>query len=137
MNRTDRVLLIVVGVLIVVALLAGPVMAYTMGWMMPAAGLRFGRPGFGAGFEGWRGPWVLLIGLGILLRIAFWGIVVGGVVLLLRALGRSRRQAGAQRPHEDSALELLRRRYAAGEITEAQFEEMRRVLDRGRTDAST
>jgi uncharacterized membrane protein len=32
------------------------------------------------------------------------------------------------RPGPDSALELLRRRYAAGEITKDQFEEMKRTL---------
>jgi uncharacterized membrane protein len=31
-------------------------------------------------------------------------------------------------PGYDSALEVLRRRYAAGEITKDQFEEMKRTL---------
>ena len=69
---------------------------------------------------GW-GLWMVLAGLSM---AAFWGAVVVGVVLLARSLsGRSART-------EDSALDILRRRHAAGEITREQFETMRADLER-------
>ncbi len=63
---------------------------------------------------------------GWIVMLVFWGLVIAGIVLLVRAL-TNRHVAG--RPESDSALEVLRRRYAAGEITKEQFEEMKRMLD--------
>ncbi len=54
--------------------------------------------------------WLLLLG--------------GGLPLLRRWLARFGFAMGA----DDSAFDTLRRRYAAGEITREQFEEMREVL---------
>ncbi len=50
----------------------------------------------------------------------------GGLPLLRRWLGRFGLGVGA----DDSAFDTLRRRYAAGEITREQFEEMKEVLAR-------
>lgn len=55
----------------------------------------------------------------------FLGVIVVGIVVLVRALA-SRNVLG--QASQDSALEILRRRYAAGEISKEQFEEMRRTL---------
>ncbi len=57
--------------------------------------------------------------------LVFWGLVIVGIVVLIRALA-GRGPAGAT--HPDSAMEMLRRRYAAGDITKEQFEEMKRTL---------
>lgn len=43
-------------------------------------------------------------------------------------LRRWRRRFGLSLGADDSALDMLRRRYASGEITREQFEEMREVL---------
>lgn len=79
--------------------------------------------------DGWAaGPWwffpfvmpivmlvVMIIAL-IIFREVFWG-------------GPGRRWSG--RPDsEDPALEILRRRFASGEITEQEFQEKRRLLQR-------
>jgi putative membrane protein len=62
---------------------------------------------------------------GWLMMLVFWGLIIAGIVVLVRALvGRNVfGQLG-----QDSALDILRRRYAAGEITKEQFEEMKRTL---------
>jgi putative membrane protein len=126
-NRTDRVLLILMGLLIVVALLAGPLLRLTLGSTMLGVGMHpGGRMPFGAG--GWTGAWAALMGVGVLIRLAFWGAVIAGVVLLMRAVGRSRPRPIQPPADQDSALEILRRRYAAGEINEVQYAEMRRFL---------
>lgn len=61
---------------------------------------------------------------GWIVMLVFWGLIIAGIVLLVRALANRR----VGRPGPDSALEVLRRRYAAGEITKEQFEEMKRTL---------
>lgn len=83
--------------------------------------------GFGGGF-GWIGALfgglITLFFLGLLVLLAIWAI---------RALGRSQgRELGtfnspASRP-DDRALAVLKERYARGEITKDQFDQMRRDL---------
>ena len=75
---------------------------------------------YGPGPWGWGwmiGGWIMML--------LFLGLLIAGIVVLVRALtGRSM----FAQPSYDSALEVLRRRYAAGEITKDQFEEMKRTL---------
>jgi putative membrane protein len=63
------------------------------------------------GFFGWS------------MMIVFWGAVVFLVSWAIRALGASRSDTTS------SALEVLQRRYAAGEIDRDEFEERRRLLE--------
>jgi putative membrane protein len=51
-------------------------------------------------------------------------LVVGGTVLLVRAVG----DRGERGPTGSTALGLLEERYARGEIDREEFEERRRVL---------
>ena len=57
---------------------------------------------------------------GTVWMVFFWGLVVWAV---LRLNGAGSSQAG------DSALETAKRRYAAGEISRDEFEQIRRDLD--------
>ena len=57
------------------------------------------------------------------MMIVFWGLVIVGIVALVRTL--SDRDTAAQPKHSETPLEILRRRYAAGELTKQQFEEMK------------
>ena len=69
---------------------------------------------------GWWGIW----GIGMMLFVfLFWGLVIVALVLGIRWLVRQGRpEAG------DSALALLRQRYARGEINREEFEAKRRDL---------
>ena len=58
--------------------------------------------------------------LGMLL---FWALIIAGIVIGIRWLGRA---GGAAR--SDTALEILRQRYARGEINKDEFEAKRRDL---------
>ncbi len=76
----------------------------------------------------WNGNWGTML-LMMLLNAAVW---VGLIALLIWAVSRF----FAQRPpitgkpdRGPSALEILRQRYACGEIDEATFEHMRHQLD--------
>jgi len=67
-------------------------------------------------------------GLGmLLLMLAFWGLVIAGIVLLIRWLVGVGGGPGAGRG-PDRALEILRERYARGEINKDEFEAKRRDL---------
>jgi len=81
-------------------------------------GMGPGMMGGGYGM-GWFGP---------IIMIAFWIAVIVGIVFLVRWLIISTRSAGQSTYHEDSALEILKRRYARGEIGKEEFEEKKRDL---------
>ena len=88
-----------------------------------------GFAGMMSGFRGMMGFGYGWMGLGMLL---FGILVIAGLWLIF----------GAYRPHNlyvrsDSALEIARERYARGEITKEQFEEMKRVLGVEQASAPT
>ena len=112
MDSTTRGLLLALAILIV-AVLAFPMV---MGGMMGPGMMRPGAmPGGGWG-------WGLGMGVGALAMLAFWGALIVGVVLLARGLsGGGRARWGL------SATEILKPRYAKGEITRDEFEQMARI----------
>ncbi len=78
---------------------------------------------------GWHWTWMWgAMGIGMLLwMILFWGLLVAGVVVLVRwvwGTGRPGPPGGAA----ETALDILKKRYAKGEITKEQFETMRRDI---------
>ena len=60
----------------------------------------------------------------MLMMLVFWGLVIVGLVMGLRWLVGERR-----RPGNDTALTILRERYARGEIDRDEFEARRRDLE--------
>ncbi len=73
--------------------------------------------GFFGGF-GWMGL------VGATLMLFFWAAVIVLAVVVARALfAQPQGEAG------ESATEVLARRYAAGEISAAEYEQARRALD--------
>lgn len=115
-------LLVLVLIVLLVPLLGGGM----MGWGMMGPGM-MGWPAGPAtpGVGGWA--WGLAMALGGLAMLAFWGAVIVGIVLVVRTLTGS--GGGSTGPQQDSALDILKRRYAAGELTQEQYDEMRRVLE--------
>ncbi len=72
----------------------------------------------GFGMQGWGGwGWVGLLWL------FFWLLFVVGLIFLIRYLWPP-----AQRPREDSALDILNRRYARGEIDQEEFKRRKEDL---------
>ena len=77
-------------------------------------------PGMGWGYGmGWF--WTILMA-------AFWIAVIVGIVFLIRWLVISTIAGGRAARSEDSPLEILKRRYARGEIDKQEFEEKKRDL---------
>lgn len=65
--------------------------------------------------------WMIVIMLGMLL---FWGLVVAGIVWLLRdALGRGHHGSG------DDPVAILDRRLAEGELSIEDYEQRKRTLE--------
>ena len=64
------------------------------------------------------GWWMLF---GSVWFVVFWGFVIW---VFARVLGRS----DSRESREDTALEILKRRYARGEITKEEYDKMRRDI---------
>jgi putative membrane protein len=87
---------------------------------LPAAAQQ--SPYYGPSWGG--GGWWMLFGP--FTMILFVALIVAVVVLLVRWLGG---QGGAgQLPPSKSALDILRERFARGEIDKQEYEEKRRIL---------
>jgi uncharacterized membrane protein len=124
--RSDnRGLLIALVVLVAIALI-GPMIGGTL----------FGPGGMWEDTDRAAG-WALglLAGFGGLSLLATPAALIVGIILLVRWLGGSPSAAadgGAQeqkgRGKRDPALDTLRRRYAAGEISQGEYENMRKTL---------
>jgi len=64
-----------------------------------------------------------MMGIGMLFMVLFWVFVIAGVVYLIRWLMS---QGLTSRP--ESSLDILKKRYARGEISKEQFDEMKQDL---------
>lgn len=77
--------------------------------------MAFGMDGYGYGMMG---------GGMFILGLIFWILVIIGLILLIKYLWEGH---GAKRV-EESALEVLKKRYARGEISKEEFEEKKKDL---------
>jgi putative membrane protein len=73
---------------------------------------------YGAGWGWW-------MAFGWIWMIVFWGLIIWGVYTLVSKLSGSR---GESTPPRETAMDILQRRYASGELTREQFDEMREHL---------
>ena len=114
--RQNQALIVALALLLAIVLLVPTLGGGMMGGGMMGPGMMGGQG------SGWA--W----GLGWLVTAAFLGIVGVGAVWLVRALGGDT-DGGAPRPL-GAPLDILKRRYAAGELSREQYDEMRQVLER-------
>jgi putative membrane protein len=73
---------------------------------------------YGSGFSLWGGL------LGVLLMVLWWVLILAGIAWLVKWIMRSWRDTR----HGGSALDVLKERYARGEIDRKEFEEKKRDL---------
>jgi putative membrane protein len=89
-------------------------------------------------FAQWRGPggwetgpgmmgWGLLSWFGPFMMMIFWIAIILAIIFFIRWLSFSTRAGGTSKP-EDSALDILKKRYARGEINKEEFEEKKKDL---------
>jgi putative membrane protein len=80
--------------------------------------------GHGWGWGGWL--------IGGLMMLLFWGGLIALAFFALRALMRSGQVQGEARPRlrgEGTALEILQKRYARGDISREEYLEMKQDLE--------
>ncbi len=67
--------------------------------------------------------------VGVIALLLIWALIIGGLVLLVRALARRGKDPRGTYPgRASSAQEILDARYAPGEITREQYLQMRQDL---------
>ena len=95
---------------------------------LPSLALAQGTQGYYADHMMWGGGWHG--GFLMPLMMVFWlALLVGAVVLILRWLGASGRIEPRPGKAGTGALDILRARFARGEIDKAEFEERRALLE--------
>lgn len=89
---------------------------------------RWGEHGWGMGPGmmdwGYGGGW-----FGMIIMAAFWIAVIVGIVFLIRWLAISAGSGNRRTRSEDSALEILKKRYARGEIDKEEYEAKKKDLE--------
>ena len=96
-------------------------------------GLAFGAQS-GSGPWGIDSPWGMhmmwgTFGIGMMLfMLVFWVLVILGIVVLIRWAWTSMGQAAQKGESAETALNILEKRYARGEIYKEEFEAKRRDL---------
>jgi len=104
--------------LLYIKVVAAPLILFGMG--IPIAAWAQERPYEYWGMHYMWGPW----GIGMMLMmLVFLGLVIAALVLGIRWLVTQGRE-----PRTDSALDILRQRYARGEINKEEFEAKKREL---------
>ena len=74
---------------------------------------------------GWGMGW-----FGMIFMMVIWGLVIAALVILIRWLFRATQLTGSRPQEGDNALEVLKVRYAKGEIDKAEFEEKKHHITR-------
>jgi putative membrane protein len=67
----------------------------------------------------------------IIFVVAAWGLLIGGIVYLVRYLVLRTVRSSSQTSASDreTPLDILKQRYARGEITAEQYQQMKRTLE--------
>lgn len=119
MQNTGTVLGIILVAVLVVLLFGG---AGMMGFGMMGPGMMGGMMGSYGGYGYGFNP------LGAIISLASWALIIGGIVLLVVWLARSGGLSGLSAGGRESPLDILKARYAKGEITKEQFDAIKRDL---------
>lgn len=70
--------------------------------------------------------WGIMGGFGFIWMLLFWGILITLAIWLVGRLFPTARVGSGENP---SAREILKRRYARGELTEEQYQQMLQTIE--------
>ncbi len=115
MSQNMKTALIIGGIVVVILIVLPIVFGLIWGGQEGGWGMMW--PGMMGGFA-----WMAVMPV---LWIVFLGLIIWAVVAAVRGSGESR---SADSSKGDSALEVLRKRYARGEINKEEYEEKKRDL---------
>jgi putative membrane protein len=116
MDKNVKTALIIGGVIVAVLIVLSLVFGLISGGQYGGWGMM--GPGMMGGFG-----WVF----GPIFMVLFWGLIIWGIVALVRGVSRPSGSDSAP-PTADSALEILKRRYARGELNKEEYEEKKKDL---------
>lgn len=84
--------------------------------------MMWGQHMYGLGWGGWL--------LGGLMMLLFWGGIIALIFFAIRAFsGSGSRAASKQTNSGESALDILKKRYARGELSKEEYETIRDDLE--------
>ncbi len=118
MDKNIKTALIIGGIVVALLIVLPLVFGLISGWQ---------------GYGGWgmMGPWMMggfgWMWLMQIFMILFWGLVIWGIVALVRGLSAPR-SSDSTPPTANSALEVLKQRYARGEIDKEEYEEKKKDI---------
>ena len=115
MDKKVKTALIIGGIVVALLIVLPVVFGLVWGWQTGGWGMM--GPGMMGGF-GWM--WLMPI-----FWIVFIGLIIWAIVALVRSSSGSR---GEDSSKMDSALEVLKKRYARGEIGKEEYEEKKKGL---------
>jgi putative membrane protein len=72
----------------------------------------------------WNFGWGWGMGIGCVATLLLWILIILGIVFLVRAILRAERKGAV----EETALDILKKRYAKGEIGKEEFEEKKKDI---------
>ncbi len=114
MDKNLRTMLIIGGIIVVVLIILSVVFSSLWGWQ------RYGWGMMGPGMMGGSG----LMGFMIIL----WIVVIGLIIWVTVAAVNRPVKSGDTNLSEDSPIEILKRRYARGEIDKEEYETKKKDL---------
>jgi putative membrane protein len=94
----------------------GPLNCFRDYWNM-------GRGGYGGHMMGYGFGYGMGIGM-----LVFWGLIIFAIVSLISGSFSKSQDPGQPSGQTDDALQILKKRYARGEIDKTEFDAMRRDL---------
>jgi len=68
-------------------------------------------------------------GFGFFMMIAVWLLIIVGIVFLIRWLAVSTKTAQSTPAAGETPVDILKKRYARGEIDKEEFEEKKKMLE--------
>jgi putative membrane protein len=116
-------------VLIGIGIALGLAALISGGWLLGSqlvGGTGCWQSGFGM-TGNYGSPWGMHTFGGGILMFLFWGAIIGGIALLVVGLARHPQDTQAA-DRGESPVEIIKRRYANGEIDREEFERMKEVL---------
>ena len=126
MKNVGTVLVIVLVVVLVLLLLGGAGMMGFGGFGM--GGMMGGYGGYGGMMGGYGAQGFGFNPIGTIVSLVFWALIIGGIVLLVVWLARNAGRTALGASAGDAPLDILKARYAKGEITKEQFDAIKRDL---------
>lgn len=115
MNRGVKTAIIIGSIIVGLAIIVPLIVSLVSGWGYDGWGMMGTRMMDGFGFM-----WLMPV---------FWFVILGLIIwAIVAAVGRSGESGGQGLPKSDSALEILKQRYARGEINKEEYEQKKKDL---------